>query len=75
VAPPHWPSLVQPTQACVARSQTGVSPRHWALLVHATHVPVATSHAAAPPPQREAFVAEQAPQAPLGWQAGVAPPH
>ena len=27
------------------------------------------------PPQSEALVAEHWPQAPEGWQAGVAPPH
>jgi hypothetical protein len=75
VAPPHWASLAHPTHAWVARSHTGVAPRHWALLVHGTQRPVAASHAGVVPPQREALVAEQAPQAPLGSHAGVAPPH
>jgi hypothetical protein len=71
----HWASLVHATQACVPRSHTGVLPWHWASLVHATHAPVAASHVDFTPPQRSAFVAEHWPQAPEGWQAGVAGPH
>jgi hypothetical protein len=45
------------------------------LLVQGTHVPDAASQTGFAPPQRLAFVAEQTPQVPFGWQAGVAPPH
>ena len=73
--PPHCASLVHATQRCVGRSQTGVVPRHCALLVHATQTPAAASQTGVAPPQRLAFVAEQGPQAPVGSQAGAAPPH
>jgi hypothetical protein len=33
------------------------------------------SQAAVVPLQADLFAVEQAPHAPLGWQAGVAPPH
>ena len=39
-----------------------------------TQVPVVMLHAGIEPVQRVVLEAEQTPQAPLGWQAGVAPP-
>jgi hypothetical protein len=45
------------------------------LLVHPTQTPAAVSQTGLEPLQRVAFVAEQAPHAPLGSQAGMAPPH
>jgi hypothetical protein len=65
---------VQGRQLCVARLQTGVRPPHWALEVHGTQVAEAASQTGVAPRQREALLAEQMPQVPLGWQAGVAPP-
>jgi hypothetical protein len=44
------------------------------LVTHGTHVADGTSHAGVAPEHRLALVAEQTPHAPLGWQAGVAPP-
>jgi hypothetical protein len=75
VAPlPHSPSPVHARQVCVATLHTGVVPPHCALLTHGTHVADGTSHAGVAPVQSVAFVAEQIPQAPPGWHAGVAPP-
>jgi hypothetical protein len=59
---------------CVVVLQTGVRPPHWAFDVHGTQVALAASHTGVAPEQRVAFVAEQVPHAPDGWQAGVAPP-
>ena len=53
--------------------QTGFPPLHCALSVHPTHVPVATSQTASGLVHCVCCVAEHWPQAPLGWQAGVAP--
>jgi len=39
-----------------------------------TQVPLAMLHAGIEPEQRLVLLAEQTPQAPLGWHAGVAPP-
>ena len=74
VAPPHSPSPVQARQVCVAVLQTGVVPAHCAFEVHGTQRPAATLQAGVAPTQSVAFVAEQTPQAPPGWQAGVVPP-
>jgi hypothetical protein len=74
VDPPHSPSPAQARQVCVAGLQTGVAPPHCAFDTHGTQVAVGTSHTGVAPRQRAAFVAEQTPQAPLGWQAGVDPP-
>jgi hypothetical protein len=49
-------------------------PPQFAFDVHGTHVALAVSHAGVPPVHFVALVAEQIPQAPPGWQAGVAPP-
>jgi hypothetical protein len=74
VAPPQSPSATQPRHTCVVPSQTGFSPAHCASARQLTHVPAPTAHSGVGPAQAVAFVAEQAPQAPSGWQAGVAPP-
>jgi hypothetical protein len=55
--------------------QTGVVPPHWAFDVQGTHTPGPTSQAGVAPEHFVALVAEHWPQAPLTWQAGVAPPH
>ena len=75
VTPPHSPSPAQARQACVVVLQTGVIPPQVAFVVQGTHVAVATSQAGVVPVHLVALVAEQIPQAPPGWQAGVAPPH
>ena len=59
---------------CVAVLHTGAVPAHCAFDVHGTQTPAATLQAGVAPTQSVAFVAEQIPQAPLGWQAGVVPP-
>ncbi|HVR01926.1 MAG TPA: hypothetical protein VMT47_07335, partial [Polyangia bacterium] len=74
VAPPHWPSVVQPRQVCVVVSQTGLVPPHWALESQVSQMPFAASQVDDGPVQALLLVAEQTPQAPFGWQAGVAPP-
>jgi len=74
VAPPQSPSPAQARQVLLARSHTGFAPPHWAFEVQATQTPGPTSQAGVEPLQRVAFVAEHCPQAPDGWQAGVAPP-
>ena len=74
VAPPHSPSPAQARQMCAATLQTGVTPPHSAFELQLTHVPVVTLQAGIDPEQRVVLVAEQTPQAPDGWQAGVAPP-
>jgi len=75
VAPPQSPSPAQARQVWAATLHTGVVPPHWAFEVQFTHVPVATLQAGMTPAHFVVFVAEQTPQAPPGWQAGVAPPH
>src|SRR5438105_3290026 len=59
---------------CVAVLQTGSVPPHSALVVQLTQVPVGTLQAGIVPVHLVLLVAEQTPQAPDGWQAGVAPP-
>jgi hypothetical protein len=73
VAPPHSPSPAQARHVCAAVLHTGVVPPHWAFVLQLTHVPVATLHAGIAVEHCDRFVAEQTPQAPPGWQAGVAP--
>jgi len=53
----------------------GVVPPQVAFDTQGTQVPVAVRQAGRGPVHREALLAEHWPQAPLGWQAGVAPPH
>ncbi|MFL5303689.1 MAG: hypothetical protein ACJ8F1_00675 [Polyangia bacterium] len=74
VAPPHSVSATHARQVCVAVLQTGRFPPHSALLMQLTQVPVGTSQAGVVPVHLLVLVAEQMPQAPEAWQAGVAPP-
>src|SRR6185312_711576 len=60
VDPLHSLSPAQARQAWVAVLQTGVAPPHWLSVVQ--------------PPQAVTLLAEHWPQAPVGSQAGVAPP-
>jgi hypothetical protein len=71
----HSASLAHARQVCVVPPQTGVVPPHWELDVHATHMPIETLHAGVVLTHSERLVEEHWPQAPLGSQAGVAPPH
>jgi hypothetical protein len=73
VALPHSPSPAQARQMCAAVLQTGLVPPHSASLMQLTHVPVGTSQAGVVPVHLVMLVAEQMPQAPDAWQAGVAP--
>ena len=59
----------------VAVTQTGVAPEQPTPATQPTQLPIATSHTAVAPAHSALFEAEQAPHAPLGWQAGVVPPH
>jgi hypothetical protein len=72
---PHSPSPAHPRHTCVARLHTGVAPAHVTFVVQATHVPAVVSHEGTEPPHLLTLVAEHAPHAPEGSQAGVAPPH
>jgi hypothetical protein len=75
VALAHWPSLAQGWQTWIVVLQMGVTPPQFALEVHGTQVAVETSQAGVAPVHLAALVVEQTPQAPLGWQAGVALGH
>jgi hypothetical protein len=59
---------------CVVVLQTGDVPLHCAFDVQGTQVAVTVSQAGVGTVHLVALVAEQIPQAPLPWQAGVAPP-
>jgi hypothetical protein len=74
VAPPQSASPPHARQMCVVLSQTGVAPLQSGLPTHATQEPVVASQPGVAPEHALLFVAEQAPHAPLDWQAGVAPP-
>jgi hypothetical protein len=74
VVPLHSPSPAHARQVCAATLQTGVTPPHSVFELQLTQVPVVTLHAGIETEQRVVLVAEQTPQAPDGWQAGVAPP-
>ena len=60
---------------CVPPSQIGALPEQSALATQRTQVPDPTSHTGVAPVHATALPAEHWPQRPLGWQAGVAPPH
>jgi hypothetical protein len=75
VAAPQSALLPQARQVCVPRSQTGEAPLHWAFDRQPTQTPPVVSQTGVAPPQRVALPAEQTPQPPEGWQAGVMPPH
>jgi hypothetical protein len=74
VAPPQSTSPAQARHACVAPLQIGVVPAQSALARHDTQVALVVKHRGVPPVQLVVLVAEHWPQAPPGWQAGVAPP-
>ena len=65
---------MQPRQVFVVVSQMGLVPPHWEALVQETQVPVDGLQPETGPLHLVVLVAEQTPQTPLGWQAGVAPP-
>jgi hypothetical protein len=71
VAPPQSALARQPTQLFVAVLQTGVAPEQLALVRHWTQLLVLVSQTGVDPPQSPTLVAEQAPQLPLGSQAGA----
>ena len=75
VAPPQSLSAAQARQRCVAVLQTGVVPPHWAFVLQLAHTPSATLQTGVVPEHFVTLVAEQMPQAPEGWQAGVALGH
>lgn len=54
---------------------TGDVPPHCALDTHGTQVPLVVKQAGVAPEHAPALVAEHCPHAPLGWHAGVDPPH
>ncbi len=60
-------------QVLVAASQIGFVPPHWAAAMQPVQVPEGASQVDAAPAHAVAFVAEQTPHAPEGWQAGVEP--
>jgi hypothetical protein len=74
VDPPHSPSPAHARQRWVATLHTGVVPPHSAFELQLAQVPVDTLHTGIDAGQRVVLVAEHTPQAPVGWQAGVAPP-
>jgi len=75
VEPPQSALARQPTQVFVLVLHTGVAPEQLLLLRHWTQVAVDVSQMGVEPPQRPMLVAEQAPQAPLDWQAGAGAGH
>ena len=75
VAPPHSPSASQMRQLWLVGSHTGWAAAHCPSTRQLTHSPDAASHRGVVPAQADVSAAEHWPQAPLGWQAGVAPPH
>jgi hypothetical protein len=74
VDPPQSVSPAQARQAWVVVLQTGVVPEHCASPTQPTQLPEPVSQIGVDPPQALAFVLEHWPQAPVGSQAGVAPP-
>jgi hypothetical protein len=74
VAPPQSASPPQARHRWVVVLQTGVVPPHSAFVSQLAQTPRATLQTGIAPEHLVLFVAEQTPQAPPGWQAGVAPP-
>jgi hypothetical protein len=74
VAPPQSASPAQARHVWVVVLQTGLAPPHCAFDVQGTQVVVGVKQTGVAPEHAVAFVAEHWPQAPLPWQAGVAPP-
>jgi hypothetical protein len=75
VAPPHSSSPAHARHTCEVTSQNGDVPAHCAFDVQVTQVPVGVWQRGVVPVHASEFDAEHWPQAPPGWQAGVAPPH
>jgi hypothetical protein len=75
VAPPQSISAPQERQLYEVASHTGVVPLHCASLRQATQLPEVVRQSGVAPKHRLALVAEHWPQLPLGWHAGVVPPH
>ena len=71
------PSLVQGPQVCVVVEQTGVTPPQSLAVWHPTHTPtpLEVSQSGRDAGHFVVSAGVQAPQAPLGWHTGVAPPH
>jgi hypothetical protein len=65
----------QARQVCVVASQIGVVSLQSGFDAQPTHVPVPMLQSEAAPLHEALLVAEQAPHAPEGWQAGAAPLH
>jgi len=59
---------------CSETLHTGVVPLQSALTSHPTHAPDAVLHTEFGPEHFVVLLAEHTPHAPVGWQAGVAPP-
>jgi hypothetical protein len=75
VAPPHSASPEQPRHAWTVASHFGADSGQSASARQPTQEPADTRHSGCVPAQRVVLLAEHSPQAPLVWQAGVAPPH
>jgi hypothetical protein len=74
-AAPQSPSVTHARHVCVVPLHTGVAPLQSAEARQAAQTPPVVSHSGVAPVHAVLFVAEHAPQVPLGWQAAVAPPH
>jgi hypothetical protein len=74
VALGHSASEPQARQAWVVVLHTGVAPPHCAFEIQGTQVAIGVKQTGVVPEHAVAFVAEHWAQAPLPWQAGVAPP-
>jgi hypothetical protein len=75
VAPPHSPSPEQPRQAWNVASHLGAGDGQSPSARHETQVPADVRQSGFAPEHWPVLPAEHWPHAPLGWQAGVAPPH
>jgi hypothetical protein len=75
VPPAHSVSVWHPRQVCVVVLHIGAPVPQLLFATQATHVPSVVSQAGVAPVHLAVFVAEHAPQAPEGSQAGVLPPH
>ena len=71
------PSAVHGPQVWVLVEQSGVTPPQSAAVTQPTHAPtpVEVSQSGWAAGHLEVSVGVQAPQAPVGWQTGVEPPH
>jgi hypothetical protein len=74
VAPPQSLSPAQARHVCVNPLHTGVAPLQSAFAVQRTHVPLVVRQTGVPPVHFDTLPTEHWPHAPVGSQAGVAPP-